>query len=94
MEAWLTQVGEVCRTDPELALEAAKCANLIKGYGDTHERGVSNFERTMASLADCADAAQPAASLRRLRQAALSDPEGTKLDEAIAELRAVSVVRK
>ncbi len=94
MEAWLTQVGEVCRTDPELALEAAKCANLIKGYGDTHQRGVSNFERTMASLADCADAAQPAASLRRLRQAALSDPEGTKLDEAIAELRAVSVVRK
>ena len=82
------------RTDLDLALEAAKCANLIKGYGDTHDRGVRNFERTMACLADCADAAEPAACLRRLRLAALADPGGAMLDEAIAALQAETAARR
>ena len=86
IEAWLGQVGEAYAASPVLAVEAAKCANLVKGYGDTHERGVRNFERTMGCLAACAAAPDPAASLRALREAALADPEGTRLDDAIAAL--------
>ena len=86
IEGWLGQVGEACAASPELAVEAAKCANLVKGYGDTHERGVRNFERTMGCLGACAAAPDPAASLRALREAALADPEGTRLDDAIAAL--------
>ena len=86
IEAWLGQVGEAYTASPALAVEAAKCANLVKGYGDTHERGVRNFERTMGCLAACAAAPDPAASLRALREAALADPEGTRLDDAIAAL--------
>ena len=86
IEAWLGHVADAYATSPALALETAKCANLVKGYGDTHERGVRNFERTMAAIAACKSAPEPAASLRALREAALADPEGTKLDDAIAAL--------
>lgn len=86
IEAWLGQVGEAYAVSPAFALEAAKCANLVKGYGDTHERGVRSFERTMARLPACAAAPDPAASLRSLREAALADPGGTRLDDAIAAL--------
>jgi len=86
IDAWLGQVGEAYAASPALAVEAAKCANLVKGYGETHERGTRNFERTMECLAACAAAPDPAASLRALREAALADPEGTRLDDAIASL--------
>ena len=87
IETWLGGVRDAFATSPALALEAAKCANLVKGYGDTHERGVRSFERTMARLPACAAAPDPAASLRSLREAALADPDGAKLDAAIAALR-------
>ena len=86
IEAWLGRVGEAYAASPALALEAAKCANLVKGYGETHERGTRSFERTMACLAACAAAPDPAASLRGLREAALADPDGGRLDTAIAAL--------
>ena len=86
IEGWLGHVAEANAASSDLALEAAMCANLVKGYGDTHERGVRNFERTMACLAACAAASDPAASLRSLREAALADPGGAQLDAAIAAL--------
>ena len=86
IETWLARVGEVQASSVALALEAAKCATLVKGYGETRERGVRNFERTMACLAACARTLDPAATLRILREAALADPEGGKLDAAIASL--------
>ncbi len=86
IETWLGRVGEAYAASPALAVEVAKCANLVKGYGDTHERGVRNFERTMACLATCTAASDPAGSLRALREAALADPDGDRLDDAIAAL--------
>ena len=88
IETWLDGVGEAHAASPALGIEAAKCANLVKGYGETRERGVRNFERTMGCLAECARTADPAASLRILREAALADPDGGKLDAAITALGA------
>ena len=88
IEAWLARVDEACATSAAFAVEAARCANLVKGYGETQERGVRNFERTMECLGDCARTPEPAAGLRILREAALADPEGGRLDAAIAALRA------
>ena len=88
IEAWLDGVGDAHAANPALGIEAAKCANLVKGYGETHERGVRNFERTMGCLAECVTTSDPAASLRILREAALADPDGGELDAAIAALGA------
>ena len=87
IETWLAGVVEACATSAAFALEAARCASLVKGYGDTRERGVRSFERTMECLEDCARAPEPAVSLRILREAALADPDGAGLDAAIAALR-------
>ena len=87
IETWIERVGDASATSAAFALEAAMCASLVKGYGDTHDRGVRNFERTMACLGACARARDPAASLRTLREAALADPEGGRLDAAVAALQ-------
>ena len=42
IENWLALIREAARRSPELALEVAECARLIKGYGDTHARGLAN----------------------------------------------------
>ena len=88
IEAWLACVEEACATSAAFAVEAARCASLVKGYGETRERGVRSFERTMECLGDCARTPEPAANLRILREAALADPEGGRLDAATTALRA------
>src|SRR5204863_185724 len=39
LEAWLESVLRYALTNYDLALEVAAARNLVKGYGDTHERG-------------------------------------------------------
>jgi hypothetical protein len=43
IDSWLALVREGARHSAELALEIAECARLIKGYGDTHARGLANY---------------------------------------------------
>jgi indolepyruvate ferredoxin oxidoreductase beta subunit len=43
IENWLALIREAARKSPALALEVAECARLIKGYGDTHARGLANY---------------------------------------------------
>ena len=94
IEEWLSLVSKATETSPSFALETARCASLVKGYGDTRERGIRSFEKTMQCLTDCARVQEPAASLRELRLAALADPEGAKLDAAIAALRGAGPVAR
>ena len=82
IEAWLDAIASAASRSPELAREIAECARLLKGYGDTHRRGRDNFRRIFeGAVLRGADAA----TVRRLRQAALADPEGNTLDRAMAE---------
>ena len=66
--------------DVELATEIALCQNLIKGYGDTHARGWRNFERIMQVVERHEPAANLAARVRELREAALADEKGERLE--------------
>src|SRR5690606_60277 len=50
IEAWLDRIVAIAGTDPALALEVARCQRLVKGYSDTHERGVRNYEAVLAAL--------------------------------------------
>ncbi|HMN78025.1 MAG TPA: indolepyruvate oxidoreductase subunit beta family protein [Burkholderiaceae bacterium] len=84
IEAWLRRVEDTAaRGDHDLATEIAECPRLIKGYGDTHERGMRNFTALMQAL-DRLPAPTAAKRLRTLREAALADEHGNKLREAIA----------
>jgi indolepyruvate ferredoxin oxidoreductase beta subunit len=70
-----------------LAVEVLRCRRLIKGYSDTHARGLSKFDRVLDGIALVAARPDAADWARRLREAALQDEKGTALDGAIATIR-------
>ena len=82
IEAWLAEIVRVVAIDPALAVEVAQCQRLVKGYGDTHERGWRNFGVLMGVVGN-AGAALTAATLAELRDAALADEHGHGLAAAL-----------
>jgi indolepyruvate ferredoxin oxidoreductase, beta subunit len=84
LDAWLALVAGHAATDYRLALELLKCRRLVKGYGDTHARGSSRFDRVTGAAADLAGRPDAADWVRRLRDAALADEDGKLLDGALA----------
>jgi indolepyruvate ferredoxin oxidoreductase beta subunit len=83
IDAWLTLVATHAPTDPRLALELLKCRRLVKGYSDTHARGASKFDKVVGTAPLLAGRADAADWIRRLRDAALADADGTMLDGAL-----------
>ena len=83
IEAWLARIAETAASHPALAIEVARCQGLVKGYSETHERGVRNYETVMAALQKAGPALAPA-TLKELREAALADEQGTKLAATLA----------
>jgi indolepyruvate ferredoxin oxidoreductase beta subunit len=86
IEHWLGTVKAATAHDLPLALEIVECARLIKGYGDTHKRGTENFRTIFAALVEGATglpAPARAAAIRTARLAALADPEGKSLAQAL-----------
>jgi indolepyruvate ferredoxin oxidoreductase beta subunit len=86
IERWLEQVKDTAQSDYAFALEVAECPRLVKGYGDTYVLGSRNFERLMQALPRLRQMDDPAARLRKLREAALADDTGKKLENTLAEL--------
>ncbi len=88
IDAWLERVRAAAARDAGLALEIAECARLIKGYSDTHRRGMANFLAIMDALVDNPATPNPkeqAAAIARAREAALADPEGKALSSGLGK---------
>ena len=83
LERWLAQVHRTVAIDYRLALEVVKNRRLVKGYSDTHERGEKRFQRVMDAAAQLLGRGDAAEWVRKLREAALADEEGTALEEAL-----------
>ncbi|MBJ3777930.1 indolepyruvate oxidoreductase subunit beta family protein [Acuticoccus mangrovi] len=83
MEAWLATAQRVAASDHDLAVEILRCRRLVKGYSDTHARGLSKFDRVLSALPLLEGRADAAAWLSRLRAAALVDEAGEALDGAL-----------
>ncbi len=91
IETWLAAIADAAPLSPQLALEIAECANLIKGYGDTWKRGMANyraiFERVVRpALARRLPPALAANAVASARAAALADPESARLAATLAEI--------
>jgi len=87
LEDWLATVQRVAATHYDLAIEVAAARNLVKGYGDTHERGRARFETLMGLLPTLAQRPDGAAQLAALRKAANADDTGAALAAAIAAMK-------
>jgi indolepyruvate ferredoxin oxidoreductase, beta subunit len=91
IDGWLALIRDAVRLSPELALEIAECARLIKGYGDTHARGIANYraiERRVIrpSLAGQIPLPRAIDAIASARAAALVDPEGESLARCLADV--------
>jgi indolepyruvate ferredoxin oxidoreductase beta subunit len=70
---WLEQTLKLAKTNYALAIEVAQCPRLVKGYGDTHERGGRKFDDVMRAVPELESQADAAPRLRTLREAALAE---------------------
>lgn len=84
---WLETAEARLPRDYALAVETLKARRLIKGYSDTHARGLAKFDKVMSGIALVEGREDAADWSARLIQAALDDPEGTALDDALNTVR-------
>ena len=89
IEAWLGDIRAAATTSLALATEIALCQRLVKGYGDTHERGLRNYAALRAAWQG-GGVALSAAALAGLRDAALADEHGAALTLALQRLAAAT----
>ncbi len=91
---WLSRIEHTTLDDYELACEIAGCARVLKGYGETHERGWRSFQSLMQAAEFLAGAPDAAHRLRGLHRAALEDEDGCALKAGLKELGATSILRE
>ena len=85
IERWFAKILALAHGHPALALEVARLQRLVKGYGDTHARGLGNYETLMSILEKHENRLAPAA-LGELRDAALASEDGQKLRFALQRM--------
>lgn len=84
IEDWLGRIERLAPKHYGLAVELARAQRLIKGYGETHERGWQNFCALLSRLDALAARADGPAVMARLQEAALADEEGRTLAKELA----------
>ena len=90
LQNWLSLCQQTLPQNYDLAIEILLCRRLIKGYSDTHSRGLSKFARIMETLPLLAHREDAAEWVARLRTAALQDAEGKDLEGAIETVMSFS----
>jgi indolepyruvate ferredoxin oxidoreductase beta subunit len=83
LEHWLSLAAAHVAQNYDLAVEIINARRLVKGYSDTHARGISKFDRVIGAVPLLAERADGADWMRRLRDAALLDENGIALDGAL-----------
>ena len=84
---WLGLAERHLPANYELAVGIVKARRLIKGYSDTHARGLSKYDRVLAAVPLLAGRDDAGAWIDRLISAALKDEDGKVLDGALATIR-------
>jgi indolepyruvate ferredoxin oxidoreductase beta subunit len=80
IDAWLKTASDALAVNYALGVEVLACRRLVKGYSDTHARGLSKFDRVLAAAPKLAEREDGAVWLDRLKRAALADERGVALD--------------
>lgn len=83
IDFWLSKVQDLASVNYPLALEVIKAQRLIKGYAETHARGLSKFERVISALPSLQGRKDGGDWMRRLVAAALLDEDGMALNETL-----------
>jgi indolepyruvate ferredoxin oxidoreductase beta subunit len=81
---WLQKIQSMASAPDgyHAAIEIAECQRLVKGYSETHARGLKNYHTVMEAAERMRGRSDLADVIRQLRNAALADEEGLKLASA------------
>jgi indolepyruvate ferredoxin oxidoreductase beta subunit len=91
IESWLEAARSALVADYDLAVAILRARRLIKGYSDTHARGLGKFDKVMSGAGLLAGRADAAEWTERLIRTALADPKGEALDGALQTVRSFAV---
>lgn len=86
---WLAAITAAAPNNYALACEIAGLQRLIKGYGDTHARGLGNYQTIVAALKQFEHEAKAATMLKTLKEASLADEEGHELQKQLQKILAM-----
>jgi len=82
IESWLRFIAQTATYSPALATEIARCQRLVKGYSETYDRGVRNYDTVIGAVKQAGRRLEPA-TLTAWRDAALADEQGHALKAAL-----------
>jgi indolepyruvate ferredoxin oxidoreductase beta subunit len=92
IEAWLASAINAARNNYDLGVEIIALQRLVKGYGETHERGLRGYGAILQTLRPLIERPDAAAVARTLTQAALKDDSGRLLAREIAAVGGPSMI--
>lgn len=87
LEDWLNKSLEHAANDYALGVEIIRCRRLIKGYSDTHVRGLSKYDLVLSALPLLAGREDASEWIRRLRDAALSEESTKSVSDTLLTIR-------
>ncbi|HBN32591.1 MAG TPA: hypothetical protein DD416_15560 [Rhodobacteraceae bacterium] len=87
VDGWIAICQDRLSRDYLFAVETLCIRRLVKGYSDTHARGLSKFDRVIVGSATLDGRADAADWTRRLINAALQDEKGEALQGALATIK-------
>ena len=82
IDDWLDRVTSAACDDYGYGMAVARCIEIVKGYGETYERGLSRYLATV----DKEHGARSAEDIRRLHQAALADEKGEIFEQTLSRM--------
>ncbi|MGI9203190.1 MAG: indolepyruvate oxidoreductase subunit beta family protein [Woeseiaceae bacterium] len=89
IDDWLERVSAHVDSDYDYALSIAHCIEIVKGYGDTYERGLTRYRATLDTVRKLPDDRRGDA-VRQLHRAALADEQGQVFADTLASLKAAA----
>lgn len=89
IERWLDRIAQLAEGRYDLAVELARAQRLVKGYGETHERGWRNFTVLLEQLDTLSARDDGATLLARLHAAALADDGGHALARELIAIQEI-----
>jgi indolepyruvate ferredoxin oxidoreductase beta subunit len=93
IDGWLASALNAARNNYDLGVEIIALQRLVKGYGDTHERGLRSYGAILQTLYPLIEHADAAPIAKALAQAALKDDSGRLLSREIARVGGASMVQ-
>ncbi len=86
IDEWMSKILSMLPQNYDLAVQIIRSRRLIKGYSDTHARGLGKYDKVMQAIDQLKGRADGAEWADRLIRLALKDAEGKELDGALATI--------